>query len=231
MFAICSSKYPTADAANQCLQGRRFRTAGRQPTLEVRRGLGRAAQAGRVGQDAASLRRLMRVTRRRTAWADQDPRPESVGILRAVSAAARALGDVMPLARSLVRMGASSAARASARSHWALLPGLMRANCFTSVPDAVHQSAASDPGRAAAEIAMRSTRALAVATGRPIEAANRSASWSRYPTSVIPSAGALGHWRLQQQSGSGFSSCTSSAHPSSESEARLVRVVVDGEQQ
>jgi hypothetical protein len=48
---------------------------------------------------------------------------------------------VMPLARSLVRIGASSAARASARSDWALLPGLMRASCFTSVPHAVHQAA------------------------------------------------------------------------------------------
>ena len=73
--------------------------------------------------------------------ADHDPRPEGVGILRAVSAAAKALGDVMPLARSLVRIGASSAARASARSDWALLPGLMRASCFTSVPHAVHQAA------------------------------------------------------------------------------------------
>jgi hypothetical protein len=55
----------------------------------------------------------------------QFPRPERVGILRAVSAAARARGDVMPLARSLVRIGASSAARTSARSDWALEPGLL----------------------------------------------------------------------------------------------------------
>jgi len=46
----------------------------------------------------------MRVTRWRTRAADQDPRPESVGILRAVSAAASASADVTPLARSLVRM-------------------------------------------------------------------------------------------------------------------------------
>ena len=36
----------------------------------------------------------MRVTRWRTRAADQDPRPESVGILRAVSASARAPADV-----------------------------------------------------------------------------------------------------------------------------------------
>ena len=126
----------------------------------------------------------MRVTRLRTVLADHDPRPERVGILRAVSAAARAPADVTPLARSLIRMGAKLAARASARSDWALLPGLMRANCFTSMPHAVHQAAGSGPSRAAAETAMRSTRALAVATGRP---ANRSAIWSRYPASVIPS--------------------------------------------
>jgi hypothetical protein len=113
----------------------------------------------------------MRATRLRTVLADHDPRPEGVGILRAVSAAARAPADVTPLARSLVRMGAKLAARASARSDWALLPGLMRANCFTSVPHAVHQTAGSGLGRAAAEIAMRSTGALAVATGKPIEAA------------------------------------------------------------
>ena len=58
----------------------------------------------------------MRATRLRTVLAVHDPRPERVGILRAVSAAAKALGDVMPLARSLVRTGAKLAARASARS-------------------------------------------------------------------------------------------------------------------
>ena len=114
----------------------------------------------------------MRATRLRTVLADHDPRPERVGILRAVSAAARAPADVTPLARSLIRMGAKLAARASARSDWALLPGLMRASCFTSVPHAVHQAAGSGPSRAAAETAMRSTRALAVATGRPIVAAS-----------------------------------------------------------
>jgi hypothetical protein len=41
----------------------------------------------------------MRVTRWRTRAADQDPRPESVGILRAVSAAASASADVTPLAQ------------------------------------------------------------------------------------------------------------------------------------
>jgi hypothetical protein len=66
----------------------------------------------------------MRLTRRRTWVADQDPRPEGVGILRAVSAAARAPDDVTPPARSLVRIGAKLAARASARSDWALEPGL-----------------------------------------------------------------------------------------------------------
>ena len=58
----------------------------------------------------------MRATRLRTVLADHDPRPEGVGILRAVSAAARVPADVMPLARSLVRTGAKLAARASARS-------------------------------------------------------------------------------------------------------------------
>jgi hypothetical protein len=47
-----------------------------------------------------------------------------VGIFLAVSAAARALGDVTPPARSLVRIGAKLAARASAQSDWALEPGL-----------------------------------------------------------------------------------------------------------
>jgi hypothetical protein len=64
----------------------------------------------------------MRLTRCRTQAADQDPRPESVGILRAVSAAARAPDDVIPPARSLVRIGAKLAARASARSDWLSLP-------------------------------------------------------------------------------------------------------------
>ena len=50
------------------------------------------------------------------------PRPESVGILRAVSAAARAPDDVTPPARNLVRIGAKLAARASALSDWAWLP-------------------------------------------------------------------------------------------------------------
>ena len=66
----------------------------------------------------------MRATRLRTVLADHDPRPERVGILRAVSAAARAPDDVTPPARSLVRIGAKLAARASARSDWALEPGL-----------------------------------------------------------------------------------------------------------
>jgi hypothetical protein len=64
----------------------------------------------------------MRLTRCRARMADQDPRPEGVGILRAVSAAARAPDDVTPPARSLVRIGAKLAARASARSDWVLLP-------------------------------------------------------------------------------------------------------------
>ena len=58
------------------------------------------------------------------------PRPESVGILRAVSAAARAPDDVTPPARNLVRIGAKLAARASALSDWAWLP-LVRA-CIIS---------------------------------------------------------------------------------------------------
>jgi hypothetical protein len=49
-----------------------------------------------LDEDAASSRRLMRMTRWRTRAADQDPRPESVGILRAVSAAARALESTRP---------------------------------------------------------------------------------------------------------------------------------------
>jgi hypothetical protein len=55
------------------------------------------------------------------------PTPRERGVLRAVSAAARAPADVTPHARSFVRMGAKLAARASARSDWALEPGLARA--------------------------------------------------------------------------------------------------------
>jgi hypothetical protein len=50
----------------------------------------------------------MRATRLRTVLADHDPRPERVEILRAVSAAATALGDVMPLACSLRQLGSAS---------------------------------------------------------------------------------------------------------------------------
>jgi hypothetical protein len=86
------------------------------------------SQANQVLREDAvpSSRRAMRLTRCRTRAADQDPRPEGVGILRAVSAAARAPDDVTPPARSLVRMGAKLEARASARSDWAWLP-LVRA--------------------------------------------------------------------------------------------------------
>jgi hypothetical protein len=66
----------------------------------------------------------MRLRTRRTCMADQDPRPEGVGILRAVSAAARAPDDVTPPARSLVRIGAKPAAQASTWSDWVLEPGL-----------------------------------------------------------------------------------------------------------
>jgi hypothetical protein len=72
------------------------------------------------------IERAIRLTRCRTRAADQDPRPEGVGILRAVSAAARAPDDVIPPARSLVRIGAKLAARASARSDWLSLPLLVR---------------------------------------------------------------------------------------------------------
>ena len=84
------------------------------------------SQANQVLREdaASSSSRAMRLTRCRTRVADQDPRPEGVGILRAVSAAARAPDDVTPPARSLVRIGAKLAARASARSDWALEPGL-----------------------------------------------------------------------------------------------------------
>jgi len=50
----------------------------------------------------------MRATWLRTVLTDHDPRPERVGILRAVSAAAKALGDVMPLACSLHQLGSAS---------------------------------------------------------------------------------------------------------------------------
>ena len=66
----------------------------------------------------------MRLRTRLTCWADHAPRLESVGIFLAVSAAATARGDLNPPARSLVRIGAKLAARASARSDWALEPGL-----------------------------------------------------------------------------------------------------------
>jgi hypothetical protein len=72
----------------------------------------------------SSSSRAMRSRTRRTCWADHDPRLEGVGIFLAVSAAARARGDLSPPARSLVRIGAKLAARASARSDWALEPGL-----------------------------------------------------------------------------------------------------------
>jgi hypothetical protein len=106
----------------------------------------------------------MRTMRQRTVLADHDPRPV-------------ALGDVMLLAKL--------AARASARSDWALEPGLLRANCFMSVPHTARQAADSGPGRAAADTAIRSTRARAVSTGNPIVAANRSASRSRYFASAF----------------------------------------------
>jgi hypothetical protein len=74
------------------------------------------SQANQVLREdaASSSSRAMRLTRCRTWAADQDPRPERVRILRAVSAAARAPDDGMPLSRSLVKIGAKLAARASA---------------------------------------------------------------------------------------------------------------------
>jgi hypothetical protein len=84
------------------------------------------SQANQVLREDAALasRRAMRLRTRLTCWADHAPRLESVGIFLAVSAAARARGDLNPPARSLVRIGAKLAARASARSDWALEPGL-----------------------------------------------------------------------------------------------------------